>query len=288
VTASDPAKRNTTADLGASLIRSRGWPSTIVVSERGSFSSWRQFVANDIKAITSHVFILEVAANSARFVHARDGARYATQAHMAACHLAALDDVAFDERLPASLQVKSAIHFTPVEVARRAAALLAPVAGMTVLDVGAGPGKFCLVAAHAVSNARFVGVEVRGHLVRVANRLAAELGVPNVEFVHGDAFDLDWSTFDAFYLYNPFAEHLLERAFLLDDQIERDPNSFEGFVNAVCERLAEARVGTRVVTYHGFGACPPSGFHLVSEDAIGSDRVELWIKFAPCRSRASE
>jgi hypothetical protein len=99
-----------------------------------------------------------------------------------------------------------------------------------------------------------------------------------VRFVHGDAFDLDWSSFDAFYFYNPFAEHLLEKAFLLDNQIARDPRSFEGYVDAVCARLADGRVGTRVVTYHGFGGSPPSGYELVAGDPIGSDRVELWIK----------
>jgi SAM-dependent methyltransferase len=189
-----------------------------------------------------------------------------------------IDDVAFDERLPIALQMKSSIHFTPVDVARHAAALLTPSAGMTVLDVGAGAGKFCLTAAHAVRDATFVGVELRGYLVRVAIRLACELELSNVRFLQGDAFDLDWSTFDAFYLYNPFAEHLLEKAFVLDDKIERDPVCFAGYVDAVRDRLAGARAGTRVVTYHGFGGALPSCYRLAADDAIGSDRVELWIK----------
>jgi len=188
------------------------------------------------------------------------------------------DDEAFDERLPTALQMKSSIHFTPVDVARHAARLLAPSPGMTVLDVGAGAGKFCLVAARAVADSKFVGVERRGHLVRLANQLASELGLANAQFIHGDAVDLDWSTFDGFYLYNPFAEHLLEKAFMLDREIELDPSSFEGYVDAVRERLAAARVGTRLVTYHGFGGAPPSGYELVVTEVIGSDRVELWVK----------
>jgi len=192
--------------------------------------------------------------------------------------LPSLDDIAFDERLPRSLQMKSSIHFTPVDVARHAARLLAPIPGMTVLDVGAGAGKFCLVAAHTVDDAKFVGVELREHLVHIANRLARELQRSNVRFIHGDALDLDWSAFDAFYLYNPFAEHLLEKAFLLDNQIDRNPWRFAGYVGAVRERLAAARLGTRVVTYHGFGGVPPSGYDLVCGDAVGTDRVELWIK----------
>jgi hypothetical protein len=37
-------------------------------------------------------------------------------------------------------------------------------------------------------------------------------------------------------------------------------------------------VGTRVVTYHGFGASPPSGYVRTSDERIGSGRLALWIK----------
>lgn len=187
-------------------------------------------------------------------------------------------DEAFDQELPLALQIKSSMHFTPIEVARQAAPLLAPRPGMTVLDVGAGAGKFCLAAALAVPTATFVGVELRGHLVRFATRLATQLQLPNVRFVHADALDLDWSQFDAFYLYNPFAEQLFEHVFVLDRSITLDPLNFVQYVTAVRLRLAQARVGTRVVTYHGFGAPPPRGYDLAHLEQAGSDRVELWIK----------
>lgn len=50
------------------------------------------------------------------------------------------------------------------------------------------------------------------------------------------------------------------------------------YVLAVRRRLADARIGTRVVTYHGFGGAAPAGYDLLSEEAFGSDRVELWQK----------
>jgi tRNA G46 methylase TrmB len=89
--------------------------------------------------------------------------------------------------------------------------MLAPEPGMSVLDVGAGAGKFCITAALAMPNAQFVGIEWRPHLVRFATRLAREWSLSNVRFVHGDALALDWSLYDAFYLYNPFAEQILNR-----------------------------------------------------------------------------
>jgi SAM-dependent methyltransferase len=188
------------------------------------------------------------------------------------------DDEAFDERLPIHLQLQASTHFTPVDVARYAARLLAPLPGTRVLDVGSGAGKFCLAAACAAPESEFVGVEWRPHLVDLANALARELGVGNVRFVHGDALELDWSLFDSFYLFNPFAEQLFEYSFVLDHSIEFSPDTFVDCVSGVRRKLSRARLGTRVVTYHGYGAPPPLGYELSRQDPIGSKQLQLWVK----------
>lgn len=187
------------------------------------------------------------------------------------------DDI-FDDQLPRRMRMKSAIHFTPVSVARCAARLLVHRSGMRILDVGSGPGKFCVVAAREAPTATFVGVELRRHLVRAANKLAARIGVTNVSFVQGDAMDVDWAEYDGFYFYNPFAEQLHEEAFLLDRSLTFDPTKFREYVEGAQRRLASAAIGTRVVTYHTFGAPAPPGYDLVTSHAIGTDRLELWIK----------
>lgn len=188
------------------------------------------------------------------------------------------EDEVFDDHLPARMQVKSSVHFTPVSVARQAARLLAPLPGMRVLDVGAGPGKFCIVAAFEVPGSTFVGVDLRPHLVRVARRLATRMAVTNVMFLDGDALELDWSEYDAFYLYNPFGEQLVGNALALDSKLERLPSRFRHYVRATRERLARARIGTRVVTYHGFGAPAPHGYELVNTHPAAPYRLKLWIK----------
>ncbi|MBX3155692.1 MAG: methyltransferase domain-containing protein [Deltaproteobacteria bacterium] len=163
-------------------------------------------------------------------------------------------------------------------MARHAARLLAPAPGARVLDVGSGVGKFCLAAAAEVPGSRFIGVECRGHLVRVANHLAGDLALANVEFIHADALDLDWSGYDAFYFFNPFGEQLFDEVFVLDRTIALHPRNFVAYITRVRSRLAGARIGTRVVTYHGLGAPPPFGFELARSDRIGTDVVELWVK----------
>jgi hypothetical protein len=43
-------------------------------------------------------------------------------------------------------------------------------------------------------------------------------------------------------------------------------------------QLAATPVGTRVVTYHGYGGQMPPGFRCARREGRGSDFVELWIK----------
>lgn len=188
------------------------------------------------------------------------------------------EDVAFDEQLPISLQLQAGFHFTPVAVARAAAQLLALRPRMSVLDVGSGAGKFCITAAAAHPEAQFVGVEWRPSLIRIARALAARSGVTNVQFIQADALDLDWSEFDAFYFYNPFAEQLIDGSFKLDGAIASDPLDYITYVGAVRERLARARLGTRVVTFHGFGATPPLCYELQFAQTTIDGRLELWVK----------
>ncbi len=188
-----------------------------------------------------------------------------------------ITDESFDARIPPRWRDRSITYFTPVGVARRAARLLVDRPGRCVLDVGAGIGKFCIVGAAAMPDGVFVGIERGGALVRAADRIAAELGVRNVAFVHGDATEIDWSAFDSFYFYNPFAEHLCDLA-PLDDALVLDPEYFLFYVRFVRSRLAVAKAGTRVVTYHGFGGDPPPGYTCRACEFIGTDRLELWVK----------
>jgi predicted RNA methylase len=191
---------------------------------------------------------------------------------------ASSDGDAFDELLPAEWRARAAVHFTPAAVAERAARWLVDRPGAWILDVGAGVGKFCVVAGAAHPEATFVGVEQRPHLARVALAITLELQLPNVRFIHGDLVDVDWDTFDGFYLYNPFAEHLRDNRPILDRTIELDPAFYLFYVGFVRDRLARARVGTRVVTYHGFGGALPPDYERLRVEDTGTGPLELWVK----------
>ena len=56
-------------------------------------------------------------------------------------------DEDFNRIFPTGLEETIAFHFTPLEVARRAASFLAPEIGTPVLDIGSGAGKFCFIGS---------------------------------------------------------------------------------------------------------------------------------------------
>ncbi len=60
--------------------------------------------------------------------------------------------------------------------------------GSTVLDLGCGAGLDSTVAAQRVgASGKVVGVDFSLAMLNLARQAAAELGTPNLEFVHGEA-----------------------------------------------------------------------------------------------------
>jgi len=180
-----------------------------------------------------------------------------------------------DEVFPLDARRASKVHWTPVAVAAHAARLLADRPGTTILDIGAGVGKFCLVAAATV-RARIRGIEQRAHLVEIARSAAAKLEV-DVEFIHGTLDSQDPRNVDGIYLFNPFAENLSPMRDRIDNSVELTPERFRRDVEATERFLRGARRGTRVVTYCGFGGTMPDDYVLELREWHGS-HLELWIK----------
>jgi SAM-dependent methyltransferase len=188
-------------------------------------------------------------------------------------------DFRFDHVYTAPIQKLSDRHWTPVEVAVRAAEFLVTDSGTRVLDVGSGVGKFCIVGALA-SPGLFVGVEQRPHLAEIARQAARELHASNSSFIQGNMADLDWAPFDAFYLFNPFYESQMD-SIRIDDTVSHGPGQFERYVETVRSKLRMARTGTRVATYHGFGGELPPGFQQIFREAIGTSQLQVWVKMKP-------
>jgi len=188
-----------------------------------------------------------------------------------------VSDYQLDHLFPRDVAKKSYPHWTPVQVATRALELLNAGQGSNILDAGSGCGKFCIVAG-LFSEGYFTGVEQRQHLVEVARQTADEFQLNNVSFIHGSMFDLDWSHFDCFYFFNPFYENKMDKSFWIDNSIPVKRQFYDAYIHSVEEKLKTTRIGTRIVTYHGFGGILSSDFICLINEAAGTGYLELWVK----------
>jgi len=192
-------------------------------------------------------------------------------------------DTVFDGVYPEWVRRHSRRHWTPVEVARRAAELLVTDDDTHVLDVGSGAGKFCIIGA-LTTRGVFSGVEQRQDLIEVARVTAHHFGARRTSFIHGNITSVDWGAFNAFYLFNPFSEYNEGLSGVIDQEIPFSPALLDRYIRFTTARLAATPVGTRVATYHGYGGSMPAGFRCVHCEPKGSDFVEIWVK-QPTRSR---
>ncbi|MBS1124474.1 MAG: hypothetical protein H6Q90_6702 [Deltaproteobacteria bacterium] len=192
----------------------------------------------------------------------------------------AVPDRVFDRLYPERVRRLSSVHWTPVSVALRAAEWLVPEPGARVLDVGSGPGKVCCIGALA-RGGTWHGVERDPSLVGVATAAAALFDLQrSTTFSAGEMEVVDWRSFDSLYFYNPFAAILFGEApfaktvrwSMLTDQIARTE-----------AHLAELSIGTRVVTYEGFGGDMPDGYTLTHAELINDGQLALWTKQRPTR-----
>jgi Methyltransferase domain len=185
-------------------------------------------------------------------------------------------DSRFDELFP--IECRSPRYWTPVHVALMASAWFIEAGCKRVLDIGAGVGKFCVVGA-IHTRLHFVGVEQRANLVKVAQAVSKLLQVDErVTFIHASFESVDVSTFDGYYLYNPFGENLYSTAERIASDVELNEERFKRDTLRVEQIFRNAPIGTAIVTYHGFGGRMPNSFAPQRLQQIGSGVMRLWIK----------
>jgi SAM-dependent methyltransferase len=185
-----------------------------------------------------------------------------------------IEDEKFDLIYPRQIRELSSTFWTPVAVAAEAANLLATASKPRVLDIGCGPGKFCLVAA-SLTAGRFTGIEQRGDLVAAARQAANDLDLAEVEFIHGNVLEIDFTRYDAFYLFNPFEENLFD-GHKIDRAVPLASALFKRYTSHVSAQLGARTIGTRVVTYMGYADDIPACYDC--EEALFGDDLKLWIK----------
>lgn len=184
-------------------------------------------------------------------------------------------DTAFDSLYSLRAQQLSSIHWTPIAIARKAAAHLTAAGGKNILDIGSGTGKFCIVAGHFFPEFIFTGVEQRKTLIDEAIIAQNATNTKNVKFIHANFNELNMDTYDHFYFYNSFSENIFHYK-PIDNLVNCSAAIYEEYIMQFYELLEEKPPGTRLAAFH----CPdnyvPSTYKRVKH--ITGDSLSLWIK----------
>lgn len=116
----------------------------------------------------------------------------------------------------------SASQTMAIRTAEREAAFFLPLLrpGMSLLDVGCGPGTITLGLARYLNPGKMVGVDFGAGEVERASAYAKEQQVSNVEFKVGDSTDLQFrdGEFDAVFT-SAMLEHVPERERAIDEML---------------------------------------------------------------------
>jgi len=201
-------------------------------------------------------------------------------------YLHTLEDNRFDLVYPPEIRAAADRHWTPVIVARLAAEFLVREPGTRVLDIGCGPGKFCIVGA-LMTEGRFTGVEQRHHLCEVARSVIGQAKLPNAEIIHGNVTEIAFSNFDAFYLFNPFEENL-ETTLKIDATVHLSGDLYAKYTEHVARQLALAPLGTRVATYCGSCEEVPLGYECIESSLDFGLKFWEKTKIHPVRTSSLE
>ncbi|MBC7937606.1 MAG: methyltransferase domain-containing protein [Rhizobacter sp.] len=184
-------------------------------------------------------------------------------------------DEKFHLLYPASIQSLATKHWTPLNVARKAARFLAAEKNVRILDIGSGVGKFCIGAAQSMPNAFYTGVEQRKKLVDHAKNAVNNLGLKNIDFIHGNFTQLNFKNYDHFYFYNSFYENF-DFSEKIDSSITYSPELYHYYSRYLLKQLEQKPAGTRLATFHSLEDEVPEDFLVVGTEI--DNTLKFWIK----------
>lgn len=184
-------------------------------------------------------------------------------------------DDQFNQLYPPAIAALASRHWTPIQIAKEAAAFLAVGQAPKILDIGSGVGKFCMIGAYYHPNAKFCGVEQRGALTSIAQDLSKKMALNNTQFFTGNFTEINFSEYHHFYFYNAFYENLIDND-PIDQLIEQSPELFNLYNRKLYKALKTLPVGTRIATFHSSEHEMPSSYQVVG---VGSNEdLKFWIK----------
>lgn len=167
------------------------------------------------------------------------------------------------------------MHWAPLKIIQMAARFLAYKPGVRILDIGSGPGKFCLAAAYYQPEALFFGVEQRQNLVDEGRMANETLGGLPVDLICKNFTQLNFGEYDAFFFYNSFFENL-PGAEKIDESLSYSKELYDYYSYYLNRKFSVMPAGTRIVTYCSWEDEIPSGYR--AEESHMDGLLKFWIR----------
>lgn len=171
-----------------------------------------------------------------------------------------VDDAEFNAIYPEWIRKFAQRHWTSVAIAKQAAEFLVDKPGTKVLDIGSGPGKFCMAGA-SYTKGHFTGVEQRYGLFELSKKLSRCYRIPNVNFIHANITSIEFKDYDAFYFFNSFHENI-DLSAKIDNTVDASFELYDLYHQYVYEQLCLTPKGTRLATYWSALKEIPSNYEL--------------------------
>jgi len=168
-------------------------------------------------------------------------------------------------------------HWTSFRVIRLACEFLVDSPRSCILDVGSGVGKFCIMGSYLYPS-KYYGFEIRSHLVEISIETMKKLKAPWIHFECTDAFEKNWNKYTGIYLFNHFYEHIAPKNQAISNDISLSTKKYHDYIYKMEEKLKTLKIGTKVVTFHGFGGEFPPEYICTSKEPIDGGLLEFWIK----------
>jgi len=184
-------------------------------------------------------------------------------------------DERFQLLYPSAINHLADKYWTPLEVARLAAAFLAADGNVRILDIGSGVGSFCLAAAYFYPEAHYTGIEQRHKLVQHAENARNNLELQQVEFISGNFTDINFEQYDHFYFFNSFYENF-PFSEKIDTSVVHSKELYTYYSCYLREQLNRKPAGTRLATFHSLEEEVPESYMVVSTGMENS--LKCWIK----------
>ena len=185
-----------------------------------------------------------------------------------------LTDDEFDAVLPIHIRKLSNRHFTNLEVSREVSQRLNEYKDLNLLDLGCGIGKFCVVVA-SITKHNITGIDFRHDYILIAKRFKDKYNLKNLNFINQNILKVNFKTFNAFYLFNPFLEQIDNTA-RMDDDYETSPLLYSIYENHVRQELQKMPAGTIVITYYVNPQQMPFNYEISQTSFDGF--LKIWTK----------